>query len=150
MFTACIILFGSLAASLVASHSGRYLMAAPSISNNIPRPCMDSGLKLQSACGPDIQKAGKVFNFSTSSTAASVPIDQAKLDAYLADPANKASSGCCAASNDFNSKQCNCNAAILSTVKSFTNNDLSVYAKVAGAIAKDCGFTLEYGSNCPA
>ncbi|KAG1660246.1 hypothetical protein FOA52_007643 [Chlamydomonas sp. UWO 241] len=127
--------------------SARVLQGLPDPSSidtsSLPQACIDSGLALQSGCEAVISKAQ-----SLCPDCGADDVDSGAVQEFLNDPANSPSDACCKAATDFNAAKCNCNEDVLTMVKSYTNNDLSLYQQVASALASTCGFALEFGSPC--
>ncbi|KAG1673679.1 hypothetical protein FOA52_010547 [Chlamydomonas sp. UWO 241] len=132
---------------LSTATSARVLSSLPDPSSidtsSLPPACIDAGLALQSGCEKVISSAQ-----SLCPDCGVGDVDNGAVQEFLNDPANTPSDACCKAATDFNAAKCNCNENVLTMVKSYTNNDLSLYQQIASALASTCGFTLKFGSPC--
>lgn len=118
----------------------------------IPKQCIQTGLDLQSSCAAEIQRASTFFGISGTATSilasTAVNTHRDKIDQYLADSASNPSPECCRASAAFNAGKCSCDPNVVDLFKSFTNNDIGTYEKVATALGTSCKFDVLFGPTC--
>lgn len=122
--------------------------AAPDTSA-VPEPCVQTGLNLQSACGPELQAGSKALGVSDplSGSGAAVSVKDSDLRAFLAKQ-SPPSAGCCSAITAFNNAKCSCSPPVLELVKGFTGGAESTYAVLAQWLSQKCSFKLIYGPTC--